>query len=75
MPIAPVGLVVYVARVGEDRRMPEHPPHVPDEDHDDPATRVPIGDAAADDDAPSGLPDERRRPGDTDEDPGAQETG
>jgi hypothetical protein len=55
--------------------MPQHPPHVPSEDHDDPATRVPIGDAAADDDGPSGLPEERPRQGDTDEDPGSQETG
>ncbi len=56
--------------------MPQRPSHVPDEDHDDGATRVPIGDAAgAEDEAPSGLPEERRRRGDSDEDPGTQETG
>jgi hypothetical protein len=54
--------------------MPKPPPHVPDDD-DDPARRVPIGDAAADGEVPTGLPDERPRQRDTDEDTGTQETG
>jgi hypothetical protein len=56
--------------------MSQHPPHFPDEDHDDPETRQTIGEAAADEPVPSGLPPNRRRHGETaDEDPGSQETG
>lgn len=60
--------------------MSQHPPHVPDESHADPETRVPIGEAAADeregDEVPTGLPPERQhRDDNADEDPGSQETG
>jgi hypothetical protein len=55
--------------------MPKPPPHVTDEDDEEPARRVPIGDAAADGEVPTGLPEQRPRRYDTDEDPGAQETG
>jgi hypothetical protein len=60
--------------------MSQHPAHVPDPSHDDPANRQTIGEAAADEDAgtpaPSGLPPDRRRRGETaDEDPGSQEAG
>jgi hypothetical protein len=52
--------------------MPQHPPHVPDDE----APRVPIGDAAPgmdDAPAPTGLPPDQ--PEETGEDPGSQQDG
>jgi hypothetical protein len=52
----------------------EHPTHTPADDRDDPAHRVPIGDAAADpadgDPVPSGLPPEHDETADEDQEAG-----